>query len=359
MNKATSAYLDFLRVIAAFGVVLVHANLSWFSNGLFLPEQLGHKLVMIFFVLSGYLIAFTVHEKNKGAKRYLVDRLSRLYSVVLPALVFTYVLDSIGKYFHPGFYIIQLAPDHQIIRFFLNATFLSQIWGLSTKPSSNGPFWSISYEFWYYMLFWAYCYLKGKKRYIGLIIICLITGIKILILFPVWVFGVIAYRLSVKFRVAPKFGLMLFVISLVLIVVLTFLWDFSVFSKVFVFGRPPLFFSSRFVFDWIYGFVIAINLFAVSHLRQKVVIPALVINSIKNLSAMTFSLYLYHLPLLIFIAAFIDFNKSSYIQIIPLLVAVILIVNILSKITENQRDKIKLLINRFLDSVRIRTKNLV
>jgi peptidoglycan/LPS O-acetylase OafA/YrhL len=32
MNKSTSLYLNFLRVIAAFGVVLVHANLPWFLN---------------------------------------------------------------------------------------------------------------------------------------------------------------------------------------------------------------------------------------------------------------------------------------------------------------------------------------
>lgn len=346
MNKATSSYLDFLRVIAAFGVLLVHANLSWFSNGLFLPEQLGHKLVMIFFVLSGYLISFTVHQKNKGSRRYLVDRLSRLYSVVLPALAFTYILDYMGEHFNPAFYADQVAPDHQVLRFLLNATFLSQIWGLSTKPSSNGPFWSISYEFWYYMLFWAYCYLEGKKRYICLIIICLLIGIKILILFPVWVFGVIAYRMSAKFRLGPKIALTVFAISLALIIVLTFIWDFSFFSKTFVFGRPPLFFSSRFVFDWIYGLIVAINVFSVNFLRSAVKIPGFIVKAVKSLSAMTFSLYLYHLPLLIFIAALIPFDRSSYLQIIPLLIGVVIIVSVLSKITENQRGRLKALFNQ-------------
>src|SRR5476651_1385848 len=105
MNKSTSLYLDFLRVIAAFGVLLVHANLPWFSSALFLRAELGHKLVMVFFVLSGYLIAFTVDKKNKGPEKYLVDRISRLYSVVIPALILTFVVDSLGERINFSFYL--------------------------------------------------------------------------------------------------------------------------------------------------------------------------------------------------------------------------------------------------------------
>src|ERR1700748_246533 len=97
MNRSTSLYLDLLRVIAAFGVVFVHADQPWFSNDLFVRPELGHRLVMIFFVLSGYLIAFTVEKKDKGAKQYLIDRVSRLYSVVVPALILTFLFDSLGE----------------------------------------------------------------------------------------------------------------------------------------------------------------------------------------------------------------------------------------------------------------------
>ncbi|MEO6520466.1 MAG: acyltransferase family protein [Mucilaginibacter sp.] len=90
MNKSISFYLDFLRVIAAFGVLLVHANLSQFSNNLYLRPDLGYKLVRVFFVLSGYLIAFTVSKKNKESIRYLIDRFSRLYSVVFIGAIIPY-----------------------------------------------------------------------------------------------------------------------------------------------------------------------------------------------------------------------------------------------------------------------------
>lgn len=182
MNKSTSLYLDFLRVFAAFGILIIHANLSFFSNDLFFRQELGHRLVIIFFVLSGYLIAYTVDKKNKGAQKYLIDRLSRLYSVVLPALILTFILDSIGKHINPAFYIDKMAPDNQVFRYLINFTYLSQIWNFSTKPSTNSPFWSLSYEFWYYIIFWAWVYLKGTKKAIGLVIIFLIVGLKILLL---------------------------------------------------------------------------------------------------------------------------------------------------------------------------------
>jgi len=122
---------------------------------------------MIFFVLSGYLIAFTFKEKNRGAKRYIIDRVSRLYSVVWPALLLTCVLDYIGFRFNPGFYLAEIPIHHQFLRYLANAFFWADM-GFMHSSFYNGPFWSICYEFWYYMLFAAYCYLQGKWKYIGI-----------------------------------------------------------------------------------------------------------------------------------------------------------------------------------------------
>lgn len=292
---------------------------------------------MVFFVLSGYLIAFTVDQKNKGSVRYLIDRLSRLYSVILPALLLTFILDFAGGHINPNAYSGQVAPGNQIFRYLLNVTFLSQIWGLCTKPSSNGPFWSIAYEFWYYMLFWAFCYLRGLKKYLVLLAICLLIGIKILILLPVWVFGVLAYKTSVRARISNISAFVLFASTLSIIVFLTFFWDFSVFSKTFVFGQAPLYYSSRFVFDWVYGAIMAVNLFSVSLLTPLIKIPRFIESIIKYLSSVTFSLYLYHAPMLIFVSALFSYNKSSYVQILPIMLGIVIVVCMLSQITEKQR----------------------
>ncbi|WP_139112970.1 acyltransferase [Mucilaginibacter sp. PPCGB 2223] len=350
MNKSTSLYLDLLRVVAAFGVLLVHANLSFFSNNLYFREEYGHKLVMVFFVLSGYLIAFTVDKKNKGATKYLVDRTSRLYSVVLPALLLTFILDTLGKHFNAAAYAGQVAPGNQLLRYLLNATFLSQIWKLSTKPSSNGPFWSISYEFWYYMLFAVYIYLQGAKRYIAAALICFLIGIKILLLLPVWVFGCLAYRASSKYTLSKGMAATIFTLTLTAVVVLTCFWDFSVFADRLVFGKPPFYFSSRFVFDWVYGALVAINLFSVSYLADGFRLPGFLEKAVKHLSSVTFSLYLYHAPILIFISAVAVYDKSSYLQTGGILIGVILLVNVLAVVSEKQRGHFKTFFEKLFNS---------
>jgi peptidoglycan/LPS O-acetylase OafA/YrhL len=347
LNRSTSVYLDVLRVIAAFGVFLIHSNLPFFSNNLFLPgalgNSIGHKLVMIFFVLSGFLIAYTVDNKRKSSQHYLIDRFTRLYSVVLPALLLTYFLDTVGQQVNPSFYASQIASGSQGVRFFLNATYLSQVWSLCVKPSSNTPFWSIPYEFWYYMLFWAFSYLGGTIKYVVLIAISLLIGPKILLLLPVWVFGVIAYRRSNDLASKKGYVRLLFWFSLSLIVIFSFFWDFSVFSKAFVFGQPPLFFSSHFVFDWVYGSLVALNLFSFTIISPSLRVPALIYRAIKYLSSITFSLYLFHLPMLIFIAAVVPYDKSNYLHVICLLVGVLLVVILLSEVTEKQRYHLKAL----------------
>jgi len=350
MNKSTSLYLDFLRVFAAFGVFFGHANFSWFSNNLF-PGDLGHKFVTIFFVLSGYLIAFTVGEKNKGPKKYLVDRFSRLYSVVLPALIFTYIIDFVGKHFHPDFYVPLMASNNQPLRFLLNATFLQQIWGLSTTPSTNSPFWSISYEFWYYMLFAVFIYWSGTKKYLGLLAIALLIGIKIILLLPVWVFGVIAYRASGKYLIGARAALIVFIISAVGILGLTFLCDVDLSFARYPFGKPPLYFSARFIFEWIYGALVALNIFCFNAVEFTYRIPSFLNKAIKYLSSITFSLYLFHLPILIFLASCIPYNKSSYVQIFGILLIAVACVNILSVISEKQRNNFKKLFEKIFSLV--------
>lgn len=79
MNIGTSLYLDFLRALAGIGLFLVYANLTWFSNIKFLPAELSPKPVMIFFVFSGYLIAYFTLGKEKTLKQYSIDHLSMVY----------------------------------------------------------------------------------------------------------------------------------------------------------------------------------------------------------------------------------------------------------------------------------------
>ena len=345
MNKSTSLYLDFLRVLSAFGVVLVHTSFTGFSNLFVFFSGSGSKLVMIFFVLSGYLISFTVDKKNKGSLQYLIDRLSRLYSVILPALLLTFILDSVGKHYNPGFYLDKIAQGHQLFRYLINGVFLSQIWGFCTQPSTNVPFWSLSYEFWYYMLFGAWVFLKGAKKIMVLIFICALIGPKILLLFPVWFFGVLAYKNAEKVTINRLPATMLFCGTLFLIILFSFFWDFSFFPKLFIFGKAPLFFSSEFLFDWILGAIVAVNIWSFNFIGIFKV-PGFIDKAVRKVSSITFSLYLYHYTILVFIAALISYNKGNYFVVTAILCCLVIIVAVLSEITEKQRSHFKFFIEK-------------
>jgi len=176
-----------LRFSAAFYLLLAHASRTDFST---LPALIGHEAVIVFFVLSGYVIALTTERKDKTLRQYTIARLSRLYSVVIPSLVLTYTADCIGVAFNPHVYAG--VPEDQIATRLLAAiTYTSQIWFLDISIFSNTPYWSLPYEFWFYVLWGLYFYLDHVIRNILLSVVVLLIGPKILLYLPIWLLGVI------------------------------------------------------------------------------------------------------------------------------------------------------------------------
>ena len=85
-----SLYLDLTRFTAALLVVLGHAWLVLFpAHPLHWP---GPAAVIVFFVLSGFVIAYVTDGHDRTLADFTLNRLSRLWSVALPALVFGVVL---------------------------------------------------------------------------------------------------------------------------------------------------------------------------------------------------------------------------------------------------------------------------
>jgi len=128
----------------------------------------GHEAVMVFFVISGFLVGgkvWSLYQEGRFEwRRYLADRLSRLYAVLFVALLLGAVLDWVGYlYFNKyGLYnhgyqgaiaVFRTAPIDQMgwEDFLVNGLFLQTI--LGPTYGSNGPLWSLAYEWWYYILF--------------------------------------------------------------------------------------------------------------------------------------------------------------------------------------------------------------
>jgi len=101
MSPRLSYHLDLLRFIAAFIVLLSHFAYERFTQGYYAfirDYNLGSDAVVVFFVLSGFVISFAAIEKDKTAGRFAFSRMTRLYSVAIPALILTLFCDKLGDW---------------------------------------------------------------------------------------------------------------------------------------------------------------------------------------------------------------------------------------------------------------------
>jgi peptidoglycan/LPS O-acetylase OafA/YrhL len=140
-----------------------------------------------------------------------VNRFSRLYLVLLPALLLTAILDYFA-YRQPGghtyfdlpithFNACPLSGRDSVGVFFGNALFLQNI--VVPTFGSNSPLWSLANEFWYYLLFpalvlAAFSPSKVKRRAGGFLIALLLLAwfpVGMLAGFLVWLLGVAVHPL--------------------------------------------------------------------------------------------------------------------------------------------------------------------
>lgn len=145
--------LDWLRFGASFFVVVAHSSkfifdtkagdevgiFGWFYRNMF--SGLGHEAVLMFFVLSGYFVFGGI--LNRGAQfaplKYSVDRVSRLVPPMLLAIFFTLVVTMI------------VGEQVNLVSTVTNTLFLQGV--VQKAPLQNNPsFWTLSYEFWFYVI---------------------------------------------------------------------------------------------------------------------------------------------------------------------------------------------------------------
>ena len=162
--------LDAVRAAAALLVVLEHtrgyllqprsaSRLGPVNVILYPATQVGYGAVLVFFVLSGYFVGGSVVQAVSHGRfdwrAYLVSRLTRMWVVLVPALLLTYVVDQVGTSMLAN--SIRFAPGSESAR---NDSFVDLLGNLAfvqghLVPSfgSNGALWSLAFEGTYYLAF--------------------------------------------------------------------------------------------------------------------------------------------------------------------------------------------------------------
>ncbi len=202
MTRGLSIWLDVLRCAAALAVLFGHLAHTRFTGGdLYVLREinLASDAVVVFFVISGLVIAFAA-DRDGSAATYAFHRMTRVLSVVVPALVLTLILDAFGTRIDPSAYPDPYYQPASAADFLLRGATLTTEWtGVwdRVRLGTNGPLWSLSYEVAYYTLFGVAVFCRGLIRLGLLAIVAFLVGIPVLALLPAWLLGVLVWKVAV------------------------------------------------------------------------------------------------------------------------------------------------------------------
>jgi peptidoglycan/LPS O-acetylase OafA/YrhL len=143
--------LEAVRGFAAAYVVIHHAHLAP-NSGAGRLLYFGQEAVVLFFLLSGFVIQYSVTSRTRSGidvRTYLLHRFRRIYPLLIFALIAAYVSASIE---------MQRPAEVRWQSLLANMAMLQDVPGLKRgvwfEPyRGNSPLWSLSYEWWFYVLF--------------------------------------------------------------------------------------------------------------------------------------------------------------------------------------------------------------
>ncbi|MCP9748268.1 acyltransferase [Lacihabitans sp. CS3-21] len=204
--------LDGLRGLAALYVMIGHARwLLWegYSEG-YLKHTLeyswmdkmsmyflsmfkfGHESVLLFFVLSGFVIHkgyvkkfLTDSLQSVNIGQFYIKRIRRIYPPFLFALCLTALLDFVGRDFGFSIYTgntpnegINITVGNQSLTL---VTFIGNVFFLFKEYvpifGTNGPTWSLKLEWWFYMIYPIFLLLSRKNIYYSTLLIVLLFSL--------------------------------------------------------------------------------------------------------------------------------------------------------------------------------------
>jgi peptidoglycan/LPS O-acetylase OafA/YrhL len=374
INEDLSHWIDLFRWSAAFAVVLAHGNrfVDSLDQKTAHHRALGitiykfimafsHPGIMIFFVISGFLVGGTAWREVErtgtiDVARFLQRRLIRLWIVIVPALVATLLFDSYGRSL--GGVSNEIYAGANSLGFgtaTCNLAFLQTV--ACDTYGTDGALWTLYNEFWYYLLCIALLLLlrakdlSGAKRagLVGFIaIVCAASffqreGVPMLPYFAIWVLGALAAGVRRPMLDVPA--------PLLLVVVLVALvgWRVGTGMSLYADGGVPLF-----VFD-----VVVMGLFAAFLAKLRFAplrLHPLIARPSVAFAGGTFTLYCFHVPLMNVMAAVMEHRAgmgwrdvragADWARLVAEIGFVVLVCYGLSRLTEARTDQFRKLLLR-------------
>jgi len=228
-----SILISVLRGLAAFIVATAHLRAAmypavrdvadpplWFQ-GLAFVSGFAHQAVLVFFVISGWLVGGSLLNRigtPQAVANYAIDRATRLWTVLVPTFLLTFVFAlGIGAA-HPE--DVNLSPSNP----YSALTFAGNLFGMQgiALPDYGGnfPLWSLANETWYYVMF-PLLALAGTARDLtgrlacaaALLLLGVLLPTGIVAYFLVWLLGVAFSRIRIECGPGIRWGWLVLVLA--------------------------------------------------------------------------------------------------------------------------------------------------
>jgi peptidoglycan/LPS O-acetylase OafA/YrhL len=337
LDQAFSLYLDLVRILAACAVVVAHFGYFRVFDEVQIAHvpDLGREAVMAFFVLSGFVIAYSAGQRKRSLGEYAAARCARLYSVALPMLLLAFVLPTLAA----GVYHAHVAGEYELHKPWLyipfHLLFLGELWNFVECPPWLVPYWSLNYEAWYYVLFGALYYLEGRRRLLAAAVLALL-GPKLWLLLPVWLAGAGLYRWQQTRGIAPGLARTGWLLTLVLLCVWAWCdpepWLRTVAQAAWPFPGLRMGSADRVLADYIVCVLVLVNFACARHAGFAALLRHG--RTIRRLSAHTFTLYLSHSLVICTWVALVPFRRGALFDLLAIALAIILTTAALQPLTE-------------------------
>ncbi len=342
MNRQFSVYLDLVRFLAALLVYVYHSNQRFLIESVLPASNFGHSSVIVFFVLSGFVIAFVTATKESTWASYAASRIARVFSVTVPTIVLTLALDSVGRSLYPEIYA-GYPYDQFLLRIIGSVLMLNEVWLISITSFSNVPYWSICYEWWYYVTFAMVIFLPARVGLLVASITLLALGPKLILLAPIWWLGVLLYHWRFLRELSLGASWLLVVVSICGIVLYHVfgVGDWASDGLKGVLGddlHRSMTFSKFFVADYLLGILVFMNFAGVRNLAPFHGRFMLSIEKpVRFVANYTFTLYLLHQPLFLFWGAVVHGDPKGPWYWLSVSVLMFFSVGLMGYFTENRR----------------------
>ncbi|WP_352646310.1 acyltransferase [Mesorhizobium sp. M0136] len=289
--------LDLLRGASALVVMMAHLRgyslpaygaLPASDQGLitalfYAVTRPGHPAVMVFFVLSGFLVGGQVIRHVRDGRfdlqRYAVDRATRIFLPLIPALLLTaLVAISVGSAFPIQDVVAHIAGLNGIV---------------VPTVRANAPLWSLAYEIWFYVLMGCAGYAFSRRSlpawsFFGLGAAALVFSVLEAQYLLFWLLGALVAAYPPRSLWVAYTGVVAFIGGIFV-------------SQMMSDGGPWAGYATG-PADAIMCAGLAALLPALCHERaNRILEPAAW--PIRSLSAMSYSLYIFHYPVLVYLTA--------------------------------------------------------